>query len=300
MKLTVRGYIRDWKLTSKAESNVPRTEQIKVVYSYELRPDVPAAQQSREFCEQLIKRDRIYTREEIDQISTAIGRDVWSYRGGWYRNPDTERTTPSCRHFWKQNVIIDKGTATGTGTPTNQVPPNLTIDTVKKQTVQNIQKDLGLSDVKATYGKLAGNTGGQVLLKKNGDVWKMENAIKIDTAKYANNPEKLAEIIRHEMRHIYQGEKMGFYVKGDQMYWQNKPHISVKEYNKLQKNITKAKNKEDFEKHKEAYNNLPWEKDANEYMKKMIFNKDIPYIERVEDNGLIDLIEIPEELLKTL
>jgi hypothetical protein len=108
MKLTVRGYIRDWKLTQKAEANVPRTEQIKVVYSYELRPDVPAAQQSREFCEELIKRDRIYTREEIDQISTAIGRDVWSYRGGWYRNPDTERTTPSCRHFWKQNVIIDR------------------------------------------------------------------------------------------------------------------------------------------------------------------------------------------------
>jgi hypothetical protein len=108
MKLTVRGYIRDWKLTSKAESNVPRTEQIKVVYSYELRPDVPSAQQSREFCEELIKRDRIYTRGEIDQISNAIGRDVWSYRGGWYRNPDTERTTPSCRHYWKQNVIIDR------------------------------------------------------------------------------------------------------------------------------------------------------------------------------------------------
>jgi hypothetical protein len=108
MKLTVRGYIRDWKLTQKAEANVPRTEQIKVVYSYELRPDVPAAQQSREFCEELIKRDRIYTREEIDQISIAIGRDVWSYRGGWYRNPDTDRTTPSCRHFWKQNVIIDR------------------------------------------------------------------------------------------------------------------------------------------------------------------------------------------------
>jgi hypothetical protein len=108
IKLTVRGYIRDWKLTAKAEANVPRTEQIKVVYSYEVRPDVPEAKQSREFCEELIKRDRIYTREEIDQISTAIGRDVWSYRGGWYRNPDTERTTPSCRHYWKQNVIIDK------------------------------------------------------------------------------------------------------------------------------------------------------------------------------------------------
>jgi hypothetical protein len=108
MKLTVRGYIRDWKLTQKAEANVPRTEQIKVVYSYEVRPDVPPAKQSREFCETLMERDRIYTRQEIDQISTAIGRDVWSYRGGWYRNPDTERTTPSCRHFWKQNVIIDR------------------------------------------------------------------------------------------------------------------------------------------------------------------------------------------------
>jgi hypothetical protein len=108
MKLTVRGYIRDWKLTAKAEANVPRTEQIKVVYSYEVKPNVPDAKQSREFCEELIKRDRIYTREEIDQISTVIGRDVWSYRGGWYHNPDTNVNTPSCRHFWKQNVIIDR------------------------------------------------------------------------------------------------------------------------------------------------------------------------------------------------
>jgi hypothetical protein len=108
MKLTVKGYVRDWKLTSKAEANVPRTEQIKVVYSYEVRPDVPPAKQSREFCQTLMDLDRIYTREEIDMIGSEIKRDVWSYRGGWYRNPDTERTTPSCRHFWKQNVIIDR------------------------------------------------------------------------------------------------------------------------------------------------------------------------------------------------
>jgi DNA-binding CsgD family transcriptional regulator len=113
MKLTVRGYVRDWKLTAKAEANVPRTEQIKVVYSYEKRPDLDGPSKlpngrTREFCAALIDADRIYTREEIDRISTAIGRDVWSYRGGWYRNPNTERTTPSCRHFWKQNVIIDR------------------------------------------------------------------------------------------------------------------------------------------------------------------------------------------------
>jgi DNA-binding CsgD family transcriptional regulator len=113
MKLTVRGYVSDWKLTSKAEANVPRTEQIKVVYSYEKRPDLDGPSKlpngrTREFCAALIDADRIYTREEIDRISTAIGRDVWSYRGGWYRNPDTKRTTPSCRHFWKQNVIIDR------------------------------------------------------------------------------------------------------------------------------------------------------------------------------------------------
>jgi hypothetical protein len=113
MKLTVRGYIRDWKLTAKAESNVPRTEQIKVVYSYEKRPDLDGPSKlpngrTREFCAALIDADRIYTREEINTISTAIGRDVWSYRGGWYHNPDTDRNTPSCRHFWKQNVIIDR------------------------------------------------------------------------------------------------------------------------------------------------------------------------------------------------
>jgi hypothetical protein len=234
----------------------------------------------------------VFTRQEIDFISSQEDRNVWLYRGGWYSDPDKPRPTPFCRHIWVQELVISEPSVE----EEVGVPPDLTIDKVKKETVQNIQKDLGLNDIKATYGKIAGNVGGTVNFTKQGDIWKMEKAIKIDAAKYATRPEKLAEIIRHEMRHIYQSEKMGFFIKGDQMYWQNKPHISVKEYKKIANAMSKAKTKEEFEKHVAKYNNLPWEKDANEYMKKMIFNKDIPYIERVEDNGLIDLIEIPKEL----
>jgi len=44
--------------------------------------------------------NKLYTLEEINQISTAIDRNVFLYRGGWYHNPETEVNTPSCRHEW--------------------------------------------------------------------------------------------------------------------------------------------------------------------------------------------------------
>lgn len=82
---------------------------IKVMYSYELRKDAPKlkGKESRAFCKRLIELDKLYERNEINLISTAIGvRDVWLYRGGWYSNPKTERNEPSCRHEWQQHLIL--------------------------------------------------------------------------------------------------------------------------------------------------------------------------------------------------
>ena len=88
-------------------------DKFEVRYSYELRPGVPELSkkgigESRPFCKKLMDLDRLYTRDEIDKISMAVDRNIWSYRGGWYHNPNSDQNTPYCRHLWKQNVVIKK------------------------------------------------------------------------------------------------------------------------------------------------------------------------------------------------
>ena len=77
-----------------------------IVYSYEVRDGYGAEiiDGTREFCEKLIKLDRFYTRDEISQISAAVDRDVWNFRGGWFN--DNGVNTPWCRHEWVQQLII--------------------------------------------------------------------------------------------------------------------------------------------------------------------------------------------------
>lgn len=77
-----------------------------IVYSYEVRAGYgeEIIDTTRSFCEKLIKLDRFYTREDITAISTAVDRDVWSYRGGWFN--DAGVNTPFCRHEWVQQLIV--------------------------------------------------------------------------------------------------------------------------------------------------------------------------------------------------
>ena len=79
----------------------------EVRYTYQTRTDVPPVQtESREFCTKLLSLNRSYTRQDIDSISTQVSRNVWNYKGGWYTNPDTQKTTPWCRHEWVQQLVI--------------------------------------------------------------------------------------------------------------------------------------------------------------------------------------------------
>ena len=87
--------------------------KFEIRYSYELRTNAPKLSkngigESRPFCKALMDAERMYTRDEIDQISIAVDRNVWAYRGGWYHNPNTKQNTPYCRHQWVQSVVIKK------------------------------------------------------------------------------------------------------------------------------------------------------------------------------------------------
>jgi hypothetical protein len=81
--------------------------KMEILYSYGLRAGVDGSviiPGSRELCRELIKLDRLYTREEIDRISAVEGHDVFSYAGGWWNDNGVNK--PKCRHGWFQNVVF--------------------------------------------------------------------------------------------------------------------------------------------------------------------------------------------------
>jgi len=112
-RLTDLGLIEiDGTITQSGKIQVARQDiaRIETVYSYEVKPSYGAdiIPTTRPFCKKMVElsRTRFWTIEDINRISTQFGMDVWRYRGGWYHNPRTDKNEPSCRHYWKQNVIF--------------------------------------------------------------------------------------------------------------------------------------------------------------------------------------------------
>jgi len=111
LKLGQNGYVDGWEVTEKGVRASVVLAELEVMYSYEKRPDAPdlvSGGKSRPFCERMLQLDKLYTREEINTIGKEVKRDVWSYRGGWYHNPDTDKNTPSCRHQWNQIITVKR------------------------------------------------------------------------------------------------------------------------------------------------------------------------------------------------
>jgi len=98
IKITDRG------LKTIDEKDIVTTE-IFVKYKYSGVKD----NRNRPFCAKVLDMDRLYKREDIDNMSDAAGYNIWTQRGGWYHNPSTDVNTPYCRHFWSQ-VIVKKKT----------------------------------------------------------------------------------------------------------------------------------------------------------------------------------------------
>ena len=83
-----------------AIQDAPAT-QFFVKYEY----SGPQDNKNRAFCARLLQLDRLYTREDINQLSRILGYNVWLRRGGWYHNPKLNVNTPYCRHTWKQIIV---------------------------------------------------------------------------------------------------------------------------------------------------------------------------------------------------
>lgn len=106
---------KNMSLTKKGKNNLP-TDRVEIRYRYSLRSDAPSlstkGEGSRPFCKELMRRNKLYTREEIDTLSARYsaqqGRyiDVWMMRGGWYRRPNTTNSVPFCRHIWESVIVM--------------------------------------------------------------------------------------------------------------------------------------------------------------------------------------------------
>jgi len=85
-----------------------------VMWSYEKRPEVDGdtiIKGTRDFCRTLIKKDWLYTRQEIDQLNSnplvaETGLSVWEAGGGFWNDNGVIR--PHCRHTWVQNLVKKK------------------------------------------------------------------------------------------------------------------------------------------------------------------------------------------------
>lgn len=86
------------------QSNLkPETLNFRIMYSYE----GPQDNRNRPFCAKLMELNRLYSRADIERISMRLGYSVWDRRGGWWTQPDGTRSK-SCRHEWKQNIVMTK------------------------------------------------------------------------------------------------------------------------------------------------------------------------------------------------
>jgi hypothetical protein len=107
-EVITKGEVTDLGKSLVREVDIP-IERFEVRYGYRTRLDVPPAKSgSRQFCERLMSLNRLYTKDEINTISGRVDRDVWKYRGGWYTNPDTQASTPWCRHEWIQQLVVKR------------------------------------------------------------------------------------------------------------------------------------------------------------------------------------------------
>jgi hypothetical protein len=92
------------------EEKPSKVADIYVKYSYEVIAGMgkPIIETTRDFCRDLIRKDKLYTRDEIEKISSRVGYNVFEMRGGWMTKRGTDISVPHCRHQWQQVIVTRK------------------------------------------------------------------------------------------------------------------------------------------------------------------------------------------------
>lgn len=87
----------------------PKTTEFLIRYSYQWIEGYSNADigTSRDFCKQVLRAKKMYSRSEIETMSSRLGFSVWDRRGGWWTMPNGVHS-PSCRHEWKSNIVTRK------------------------------------------------------------------------------------------------------------------------------------------------------------------------------------------------
>jgi len=102
--LNDQGLLEGKGITPEGESDL---EEFITVYKYVTRNDVPPVETtSRPFCLKYLalSKGRSFRIEDINALSVQEGFDVFKLRGGFYHNPETDKTTPYCRHIWEARI----------------------------------------------------------------------------------------------------------------------------------------------------------------------------------------------------
>jgi len=109
--------------SNKNQGKEERTE-ISVGYTYEYLDEVPADERTpcNAFCAKLEEMSRVYSRVDIEKMSTRLGYSVWDRRGGWIDKGDKDENGEPiehryikdgveyyhCKHQWVSKVLIKK------------------------------------------------------------------------------------------------------------------------------------------------------------------------------------------------
>jgi DNA-binding MarR family transcriptional regulator len=107
----IKGYNEGLEVTTKGLEEISQLQtEIVVRYKYALAPGISGGMiipGSRDFCRQIDRSNRVYSRADIDAMSaqSETGIDVWSRRGGWYHDPVRDVNVPQCRHIWQQQLL---------------------------------------------------------------------------------------------------------------------------------------------------------------------------------------------------
>jgi len=94
------------KPISELDGKNSKVTEILVRYSYEWRV-ADNGNPSRPFCQKLLDLKRLYSRQDIEQISMRVGYSVFDRCGGWWTMPNGEHS-PQCRHEWRANIVKRK------------------------------------------------------------------------------------------------------------------------------------------------------------------------------------------------